>query len=83
MKIKTIFFMAASTCLVFIPNPVLALATQGHGGIEGVYAHQLAHVFFIISMGGLIYWLKQRGLVRESGWRLIQLSAFFFLLWAE
>ena len=71
--------MAASTCLVFIPNPVLA--TQGHGGIEGVYAHQLAHVFFIISMGGLIYWLKQRGLVRESGWRLIQLSAFFFLLW--
>jgi len=79
MKIRTIFFLAAYTCLVFIPNP--ALATQGHGGIEGVYAHQLAHVFFIISMGGLIYWLKQRGLVRESGWRLIQLSAFFFLLW--
>ena len=61
--------------------PTSALATQGHGGIEGVYAHQIAHLFFIVSMGGLIYWLRQRGLVREKGWRMIQLSAFFFILW--
>ena len=61
--------------------PSTALATQGHGGIEGVYAHQIAHLFFIISMGGLIYWLRQRGLVRERGWQLIRLSAFFFILW--
>ena len=65
--------------MIFAPNP--ALATQGHGGIEGVYAHQIAHLFFIISMGGLIYWLRQRGLVRERGWQLIRLSAFFFILW--
>jgi hypothetical protein len=58
-----------------------ALATQGHGGIEGVYVHQLAHLFFIVSMGSLIYWLRQRGLVRESGWKYIQYSAFFFILW--
>jgi len=35
--------------MVLAPNT--ALATQGHGGIEGVYAHQIAHLFFIISMG--------------------------------
>lgn len=62
-------------------NPEIARATQGHGGIEGVYIHQMAHIFFIISMGVLIYWLKERGLARETGWRLIQLSALFFILW--
>lgn len=62
-------------------NPEIAGATQGHGGIEGVYVHQMAHIFFIISMGVLIYWLKERGLSRETGWRLIQCSALFFILW--
>ena len=75
----SLFFLASFSIMIFAPNP--ALATQGHGGIEGVYAHQIAHLFFIISMGGLIYWLKQRGLVREKGWQMIQLSAFFFILW--
>ncbi len=61
--------------------PAPAMATQGHGGIEGVYAHQFAHLFFIISMAVFIYWLRQRGLVAEKGWQLIQLSALFFILW--
>jgi hypothetical protein len=61
--------------------PGNALATQGHGGIEGVYAHQFAHVFFIVSMGILIYWLRDRKLVQEPGWRLIQYSALLFILW--
>lgn len=64
---------------LFLPAPVFA--TQGHGGIEGVYAHQIAHLFFLISMGVLIYWLRQRGLVLESGWRYIQYAAFFLILW--
>jgi hypothetical protein len=82
MKHKTrsfLFFLASFLLMVLAPNT--ALATQGHGGIEGVYAHQIAHLFFIISMGGLIYWSRQRGLVRERGWQLIRLSAFFFILW--
>ena len=58
-----------------------ALATQGHGGIEGVYAHQFAHIFFLFSMASLIYLLRARGLVRDPGWRMIQYSALFFVLW--
>ena len=61
--------------------PGLALATQGHGGIEGVYAHQFAHIFFIMSLGVLIYWLRARKLVQRPGWRFIQYSALFFILW--
>jgi len=70
----------AAFCWSFF-NPEQAWAAQSHGGIEGVYAHQFAHLFFIISMGSLIYWLRQRGLVQERGWKYIQYSALFFILW--
>ena len=76
---STIFILSSLAWTLLIPGN--ALATQGHGGIEGVYAHQFAHLFFIISMGILIYWLRERKLVQETGWRLIQYSALFFILW--
>ncbi len=80
MKPK-IYISIVTLTLVSIFFPGLALATQGHGGIEGVYAHQFAHIFFIMSLGVLIYWLRTRKLVQRSGWRFIQYSALFFILW--
>ena len=76
---KSVIFFSWCGLLLCFPNSVLA--TQGHGGIEGVYAHQFAHLFFLFSMGVLIYWLRRRGLVRQTGWRFIQYAAFFFILW--
>ncbi len=58
-----------------------ALATQGHGGIEGVYIHQLAHLFFMLSMAILIFRLRELGLVVQKGWRYIQYAAFLLILW--
>jgi len=58
-----------------------ALATQAHSAPEGLYAHQLAHIFFTVSMGVLIYWLRARQLVQSLGWRYIQYAALFFILW--
>ena len=78
LKIKSYLLIICSATIFF---PGLALATQGHGGIEGVYAHQMAHIFFIISLAVLIYWLRTRKLVQTNGWRLIQYSALFFILW--
>lgn len=75
----SIFFLVAVLCVLFLANPVLA--TQEHGAPEGIYAHQIAHVIFAFSMGILIYWLRQRNLVREAGWRLIQYASLFFILW--
>ncbi len=65
--------------VVFWPGP--AGAIQGHGGPEGLYGHQLAHIFFVISMGLLIYWLRKWELVRQTGWSHIQNAALFFILW--
>ncbi len=62
--------------------PGLAAATQAHGEPEGVISNQLAHGFFILSMGVLIYWLRERGLVSDKGWRCIQYAALFFILWS-
>ena len=65
--------------LLSIATP--AMATQTHGQPEGLYVHQIAHLFFIISMGILEFWLRRRNLVREPGWKYIQLAAVFFILW--
>jgi hypothetical protein len=56
-------------------------ATQTHGEPEGLFVHQLAHLFFIISMGLLIYWLRRRNLVQQKAWRFIQYGAMLFILW--
>ena len=67
--------------IVCVLWPVNGLATQGHSGIEGVLVHQFAHLFFLFSMGLLIFWLRQAGLVKAPGWRYIQYAAVFFILW--
>jgi hypothetical protein len=72
-------FALAVFAFWLLPEP--ALAVQEHGAPEGIYSHQGAHLFFIASMVLLVYWLRQRRLVREPGWRYIQYAAFFFILW--
>jgi hypothetical protein len=71
---RLFYFLCAFSC-----GP--AFATQEHGGPEGLYAHQFGHLFFLFSMGLLIYWLRKRKLVHNPGWRAIQYSALFFILW--
>jgi len=73
--------IGALAILVGCLLPAAALAVQEHGAPEGIYSHQGAHLFFVASMGLLIYWLRQRRLVREAGWRYIQYAALFFILW--
>jgi hypothetical protein len=58
-----------------------ALATQTHGQPEGLYVHQMAHVFFLISMWSLEFWLRQRNLIKERGWKYIQFAAILFVVW--
>jgi hypothetical protein len=75
------YFAIATVTLGLLCLATPALATQTHGQPEGLYVHQIAHLFFIISMGILEFWLRQRNLVREPGWKYIQLAAVLFILW--
>lgn len=72
---------AATLAVMTLFQAAPALATQTHSQPEGLYVHQMAHVFFIVSMGILEFWLRQRNLVTEPGWRYIQLAAVLFILW--
>ena len=74
-----VFFLAALSWTILCPDP--ALATCDYGPIEGVHTHQLAHIFFIISMGILIYRLRNKKFQLSSGWKFIKYSALFFILW--
>jgi len=67
--------------VLFLLQATPALATQTHGEGEGLVVHQMAHLFFIFSMGTLIYWLRARGLTERRGWRLIQYAALLLILW--
>ncbi len=75
------FFMPAAAAFGLLAAPMQALATQAHGDPEGIVAHQIAHVVFIVSMAILIYWLRKRRLVKQAGWKYIQYAALFFILW--
>jgi hypothetical protein len=68
-------------CWVFFAAPETVVATQAHGAPEGIYAHQFAHLFFLLSMVIFVYWLRQRKLVEKRGWLYIQYAALFFILW--
>lgn len=61
--------------------PSGAWSFQSHPAPEGLYAHQMAHLFFIIAMAMLAYWLEFNRFTVHRGWRLIQMSCILFLLW--
>ena len=55
-----------------------ALAIQTHGPPEGLYAHQIAHLGFLVAMAYIWFRTRHRG---GEGWRLIRLSFVFFAIW--
>ena len=68
--------------LLDLVHPVQqALALQVHTDPEGLYSHQLGHLFFIASMAILIFWLQKTRLAEAKGWRYIQISCLAFILW--
>jgi len=78
IRAKIGFFIIVAYLLYDSPA---AMAFQSHPAPEGLYAHQLAHVFFILAMAMLAYWLQVNGFTRERGWRLIQMSCILLILW--
>ena len=72
---------AALVCIAVVGIAQPALATQTHYEPEGLVVHQVAHLFFALSMGTLAYWLRARKLTRHRGWRLIRYAALLLILW--
>lgn len=61
--------------------PESSFATQQHSHAEGIIVHQIGHIFFLFSMLVLIFTVTGKGLHKQKGWVMIQISAFLFILW--
>lgn len=68
-------------CAILSASADSAWAFQSHPAPEGLYAHQLAHVFFAVAMGIMTYWLHRNRLSSQPGWKLIQVSCALFVAW--
>ena len=77
--------MKAVVCLFCLAGiwglPAPAFAIQLHTGNAGIIAHQIGHLFFLFSIVALMFTINSQGLIRQKGWRLIQLAALFFIFW--
>lgn len=73
-----VMILAAAFWILLPPD---ASATQLHTSSEGIITHQVGHIFFLFSMVTLIFTIRGKGLDKQKGWRLIQYSAFFFIVW--
>nr|WP_320189856.1 hypothetical protein [uncultured Desulfobacter sp.] len=69
------------TAYLLSASPANLYALQYHTGSEGIITHQIGHLFFLFSMVVLMFMISGKGLAVHKGWRLIQMSAFFFILW--
>jgi len=71
-----------SIILFFVLGPVeQAFALQTHGGPEGLYAHQLAHLFFIVGMGSFAYRIHRSWLPKQHGWKYFVIGGMLFMAW--
>ncbi|MBU1195277.1 MAG: hypothetical protein KKE62_15750 [Proteobacteria bacterium] len=62
-------------------SPESGFAIQQHSHAEGIIVHQIGHFFFLFSMLILIFTVTGKGLHKQKGWAMIQISAFLFVLW--
>lgn len=60
--------------------PGTAWAVQSHGAPEGLYVHQLAHVFYVAALGYL-FWDIRRSTFKSNGWKFIRIFCVMMILW--
>lgn len=76
--IRASVLIAAAVVICIFPDN--AFATQEHADPEGLYSHQIAHIFFMLSMIVLMVQIKKtRPLLH--GWKLIGNAALLFFAW--
>jgi hypothetical protein len=60
--------------------PGEALALQVHSEPEGLYVHQMAHLFYIVALG-YFFWDIRRTSFTDRGWRFLQMFCLLMACW--
>lgn len=58
----------------------MAFAVQSHGGVEGLVAHEIAHLLFIVGISYLMYRVKSSGL-KTPGWGYFRFFLVLLFAW--
>ena len=74
-----------NTLLLLLPLALLlvpdqAWALQSHGEPEGIYVHQMAHLFYSAALCYL-FWDIGRNAFPGKGWRYLQIFCALMILW--
>lgn len=77
LKYVTLSLVALMYCLLF---PEQSMALQTHSKPEGIYVHQMAHIFFMAALGYL-YWDTQRSAFSGRGWTYLRVFCVLTILW--
>lgn len=70
---------AVAASLLVIPRSVYALQT--HGAPEGLFAHQGAHLFLIVSLVIFLVNIRRSSLDEQKSWRLLFRGTLLLALW--
>ena len=69
--------VAVLGCLVL---PEQSMALQTHSQPEGIYVHQMAHIFYIAALGYL-FWDTKRSTFSGRGWVYLRIFCVLTILW--
>lgn len=58
-----------------------AWALQSHGGPEGIYVHQMAHVLFMAALAYLHWHTRRTQDLTSKGWKYLRLFCIFLFFW--
>ncbi len=70
--------IAALFFLFLIPTKAWAIVPHAY---QGIYIHQMGHLFFILSCFFISWVIFKKNLQKEKGWRYILFAEIFFALW--
>lgn len=87
IRLRTILFYCIQAAvwgmlslILLLSVPDAAWALQSHGPPEGLYVHQMAHVFFIGALGYL-FWDIRRTSFSGLGWVYLQVFCVLMIAW--
>jgi len=78
---RTLNTMIILTAVILLGLPTQAMALQPHGGPEGLYIHQGAHIIFMIAMISFAMRIYRSPLINKKAWRLMSFGAWLLALW--
>lgn len=77
LKFTMLPAVALAFCLLL---PEQGMALQTHSQPEGIYVHQMAHIFFMAALGYL-YWDTLRSAFSGRGWKFLRIFCVLTILW--